>query len=407
MNRRGVRVLLVLVAFLTGILAAPALAEVTRGDVEDAREALRQVRERLADEVAAYEAAVSEEAALLDTLARLRVQLTARERELVLARGAARERAAEMYMSAGSTGPVTGTREDVERLPTRHVYLESVSQTDREVVNRLEMARRDFEQQRTLVEQAVGAQEDMRLEMERLVTLIYGELEDANAEYQTVRAEWDAQEAERLRLEQEAQELREFLATSTTTTTRPPTTTTRPGPTTTGPGPTTTSTTATTTTTAAPTSTAPAATTSTTATTTTTLPAAPPGTRVCPVDGATTFTDSWGDPRPGGRTHTGVDMLAAEGTPLVAIEAGVILSPGWHSAGGLGLYIRGESGDIWYYAHLSAFVSGLTGGIRVAAGQLVGYVGHTGNASTPHLHLGWQPGGGAYQNAYPVVAGLC
>lgn len=400
MNRRGLRALLVLVAFLTGVLAAPALAEVTRGDVEDAREALRQVRERLADEVADYEAAVSEEAALLDTLDRLRVQLTARERELVLARGAARERAAEMYMTAGGTGPVTGTRDDVERLPTRHVYLESVSQTDREVVNRLEMARRDFEQQRTLVEQAVVAQEVMRLEMERLVTLIYGELEDANAEYQAVRAEWDAQEAERLRLEQEARELREFLATSTTTTTLPPTTTTRPGPTTTRPN-------ATTTTTAAPTSTAPAATTSTAPATTTTLPAAPPGTRVCPVDGATTFTDSWGDPRPGGRTHTGVDMLAAEGTRLVAIEAGVIWNPGWHSAGGLGLYIRGESGDIWYYAHLSAYVSGLTGGMRVAAGQLVGYVGHTGNASTPHLHLGWQPGGGAYQNPYPVVAGLC
>jgi murein DD-endopeptidase MepM/ murein hydrolase activator NlpD len=100
-------------------------------------------------------------------------------------------------------------------------------------------------------------------------------------------------------------------------------------------------------------------------------------------------------------------MLAAEGTPLVAIEAGVIWSPGWHSAGGLGLYIRADSGDIWYYAHLSAYVTGLAGGLRVQAGQLVGYVGHTGNASTPHLHIGWQPGGGSYQNPYPVVRGLC
>jgi murein DD-endopeptidase MepM/ murein hydrolase activator NlpD len=399
MKRRGWRALVVCVALLTGALAAPALAEVTRGDVEDAREALRQVRERLADEVAAYEAAVAEEAALLDTLDRLRVQLTARERELVLARSSARERAAEMYMTAGGTGPVTGTREDVERLPTRNVYLESVSQTDREVVNRLEMARRDFEQQRTLVERAVADQEVARIEMERLVTLIYGELEAANQDYQTERAEWDAQEMERLRLEREARELREFLATSTTTTTRPPTTTTRPRPPT--PPPT------------APTTRRPRRPrphprhASSAATTTTTVPALPAGTRVCPVDGATTFTDTWGDPRPGGRTHTGVDMLAAEGTPLVAIESGLIWSPGWSSSGGLGLYIRGDSGDTWYYAHLSAYVTGLAGGMRVGAGQRVGYVGHTGNASTPHLHLAWQPGGGPYQNPYPVVSGLC
>lgn len=100
-------------------------------------------------------------------------------------------------------------------------------------------------------------------------------------------------------------------------------------------------------------------------------------------------------------------MLAAEGTPLTAIESGIISSPGWHSEGGLGLYIRGDSGDTWYYAHLSSFVTGLVGGLRVEAGQRLGYVGHTGNASTPHLHLGWQPGGGAYQNPFPVVDGLC
>ena len=133
----------------------------------------------------------------------------------------------------------------------------------------------------------------------------------------------------------------------------------------------------------------------------------PAGSQTCPVDGATTFTDSWGDPRPGGRTHSGTDLLAAEGTPLVAIESGTITSLGWHSSGGLGLYLRGDSGDTWYYAHLSSFIAGLVGGMRVGVGQRIGFVGHTGNASTPHLHLGWQPGGGAYQNPYPIVAALC
>jgi len=378
--------------------AAPALADVTQGDLEEAREQVRRVTERLADEVASYDAAVSQEAALLDRLDQLLVEMTARERDLVLARRAARDRAAEMYMVAGTSGPPAGTSSDVERLPTRYVYLEAVSQTDRDVVNRLEMARRDFEQQRELVEEAVADQESLRVEMEGLVAYIYGELDAANEEYQAVREEWAAQEAERLRREQEERERQEFLATSTTATTtiRAATTTTRPTTTTSPTLPA-----ATTTTTPGP------STTAADPTTTTTFPPAPSGTRVCPVDGATSFTDSWGDPRPGGRTHTGTDMLAAEGTPLVAIEAGAIWNPGWHSAGGLGLYLKGDSGDSWYYAHLSAFVTGLVAGMRVEAGQRVGYVGHTGNASTPHLHLGWQPGGGAYQNPYPVVSGLC
>ena len=141
-------------------------------------------------------------------------------------------------------------------------------------------------------------------------------------------------------------------------------------------------------------------------TTTTTLPSRP-GVRVCPVDGATTFRDSWGEARPGGRGHAGVDMMAAMGHPLVAIEDGYIWSPNWHYAGGNGLYIDGDSGDRWYYAHMQGYAPGIRDGLRVAAGQLVGYVGETGNAASPHLHLGWLPGGVYYENPYPVVAAIC
>ena len=396
-----------IVVFLLVAWSLPAAAEVTRGDLDDAREEVRRVTQRLVDEVAAYEAALAEEAGLLDALDRLRVELTARERDLVVARRSARERAAEMYMAMGQASPGSVSGDDVARLPTRNLYLSSVSETDRDVLNRLDVARRDFEQQRTMVEEAVAGQEALRIEMERLVVLIYEELEAVNTRYQQVVAEWIAQEAERVRREAEARELREFLATSTTTTTTPPpttippTTTTRPIP-----EPTTSTTTTTTTSTLATTTTV--IDTSEITVVTTTIPNdSPAGAQTCPVDGATTFIDSWGDPRPGGRTHSGTDLLAAEGTPLVAIESGTITSLGWHSSGGLGLYLRGDSGDTWYYAHLSAFVAGLVGGMRVGVGQRVGFVGHTGNAATPHLHLGWQPGGGAYQNPYPILAALC
>ena len=128
---------------------------------------------------------------------------------------------------------------------------------------------------------------------------------------------------------------------------------------------------------------------------------------VCPVDGATTFRDSWGEPRPGGRSHSGVDMIAALGTPLVAIESGVLTNLGWHYAGGIGLYVDGDSGDQWYYCHLSAYAAGMAAGTRVVAGQVIGYVGETGNAAGPHLHLAHILPSGQYVNPYPVVASLC
>ena len=387
----------VMALVLSLVAAVPAAAgDVTEEDVTAAREELREVQARLEDQVERYDAAVAEEAVLHDRLENLLIGLSARERELVLARRTARDRAAEMYMSAGAAS-TSALTDDVSSLPARYVYLESVSQTDRDLVNRLETSRRDYEQQRALVDEAAQQQTALRQEMEELLGEIYSALETANAEYQQVKDSWEAQEAERLRLEDEERRRREFLATSTTTTIPPPTTTTAAGvPGTTQPPVTTTTQ-------------APATTTTAPLTTTTSTPASsqPPGTMVCPVDGATTFTDSWGAPRPGGRFHHGVDMLAAHGTPLVAIEAGFIWSPNWHTDGGLGLYIRGDSGDIWYYAHLSSYVAGLVDGLRVEVGQGVGFVGSTGNAAVPHLHLGWQPDGGAYANPYPVVKGLC
>jgi murein DD-endopeptidase MepM/ murein hydrolase activator NlpD len=403
-----------IVAVLVLVGAWPAFAEITPADLDEARAEIRAVAATLEERVAAYDAAVAREAELRDQLDGLVVSLAARERELVAARRAARDRAADMYMSAGADASKAAIVSDEEmgQYPARYAYLESVSQTDREVVVRLEVARRDFEQQRAAVDGAIEEQELLRAEMDTLVESIYGELERVNADYQELRAEYEAQEEER--------RLRElFFATSTTTTTTTIVVVTAP-PTTAAPA-----TTAATTTTTAPstdpttTTTAPAGgggaggeTTTTTApptTTTTTAPPAPaPSGRACPVDGAVTFRDSWGEPRSGGRTHKGVDMMAARWTPLVAIEAGTIYQVSWHSAGGLGVYLRGVSGGTWYYAHNEATASGISPGVRVEAGQLIAYVGSSGNASTPHVHFGWQPQSNwVYANPYPIVNELC
>jgi len=391
-----------LAALLSILWLAPlASADVTPQDVEEARQKLREVAAALEGQVALYEAAVVREVELANRLEGLITDLTGGERALVLAKREARERIAGMYMAAGAGG--TGALvaiDDLGRIPTMFAYLESVRETDVDVVNRLEAARRDYEQRRGMVDLALAEQAVVRTEMELLLNGIYEDLGAADAEYRSVVDEWERQEAARIAREEEERRRQEFLATSTTTTTTtiaPSTTTTAAGTTTTvGGGSTTT--------------TDPGSTTTTTnpgGTTTTTVASNPPSRRVCPVDGATTFRDSWGEPRPGGRGHSGVDMMAPTGTRLVAIESGVIYSPSWHSAGGLGLYVLGDSGDTWYYAHLNGYVNGLTAGMRVDAGQRIGFVGSSGNASVPHLHLGWQPGAGAYKNPYSVVKVLC
>ena len=127
-------------------------------------------------------------------------------------------------------------------------------------------------------------------------------------------------------------------------------------------------------------------------------------------DGRPVFVTSGYGPRSGGMTgfHKGVDMFAATGTPLVAVETGGIYLLGRHSRGGIQIYLLGASGDMHYYAHLDRYAAGLTAGQRVSAGETIGYVGSTGNATAPHLHYQWRPNGyDDWQNPYPLVNKLC
>jgi peptidoglycan LD-endopeptidase LytH len=123
----------------------------------------------------------------------------------------------------------------------------------------------------------------------------------------------------------------------------------------------------------------------------------------CPVDGPRSFADTWGAARSGGRSHEGVDIMAPAGTPLVAMEAGRV-EFNTNTLGGNTLRLYGNSGTRYYYAHLSAW----EGSNRtVAKGEVIGYVGMTGNTSANHLHLQVHPGGGAAVNPYPFARAAC
>jgi len=111
-----------------------------------------------------------------------------------------------------------------------------------------------------------------------------------------------------------------------------------------------------------------------------------------PVVGVTArnLNDSWHDPREGGRVHKGIDIFAPRGTEVIAVADGIVSYIGDQKLGGHCIWLTTENGASFYYAHLDRWAPGLYEGMEVQAGDLVGFVGNTGNArNTPsHLHFG-------------------
>lgn len=99
---------------------------------------------------------------------------------------------------------------------------------------------------------------------------------------------------------------------------------------------------------------------------------------------------SYNDSRSGQRQHEAIDILAPTGTPVVAVEDGTIAKLFSSKAGGLTIY-QFDPGQqySYYYAHLDRYADGLKEGAKVHRGQVLGYVGVSGNApkNTPHLHF--------------------
>ncbi|MEX0863490.1 MAG: M23 family metallopeptidase [Acidimicrobiia bacterium] len=133
------------------------------------------------------------------------------------------------------------------------------------------------------------------------------------------------------------------------------------------------------------------------------------GSFICPfTPGRTSFINSWGFPRSGGRRHKGTDLFAAWNEPMYAVASGVV-HIGNSGLGGKTIWLTGGNGVAFYYAHLSDW--NVSSGQRVNQGQTIGFNGDSGNASggAPHLHFEIHPGGRGSPavNPYPTLVLYC
>lgn len=365
------------------LLALPAAAQVTQDDLAEALEAMDELRgeaQALAD---AYEAAYARDLALQSDIEQLESVIASRNIEIRQLRGRAQDRAVEMYIDAAGVGLATVFNSaNPNEVDARSEYLGDLSQADRALFTGLAALSVQLNSEKDRLDLAREEQAASLAQLEAVAAELNARLSAAQESYDALYEQYLEEERARLaelerqrrlaeeRARREAEEAAR-LATSTTTG-------------------------ATTTTTAAP------------ADDEDDVPVEA-GNRTCPIDGFTSFTDSWGAPRSGGRWHQGVDMLAARGTPVVAVEDGTIERMGNSTLGGITVWLRTSTGDEFYYAHLDSWAAGLSEGQSVTVGQKIGEVGTSGNAPPhiPHLHWQYHPGGGGAVNPTPLARALC
>jgi murein DD-endopeptidase MepM/ murein hydrolase activator NlpD len=390
--------LIALAAVVAGVslIALPGVAQVTDADIARAEADLATLREELAELNQAWENAVAKKVTIETSVEQqsqrlLETTLLVSELELE-----AEDRAAEMYMDAAVTGFSSFLAPgSLDGAGAGLGYLDEVADSDRQLLTELEAQNDSLERQQAELSEATGLLDDAADELDSSVNTIIVKLEEAQEKYDYLvrrQAEEEAarraaEEAARRAAEEAARKAAEEAAAAAAATS-----TTVAGSS------------------GGSTDTTTGGTTETTTPPTTTVPPAPAtGGKTCPINGATSFSDSWGAPRSGGRYHKGTDMLAARGAHVVAIETGTISRLSTSSLGGISIYFRGDSGAYYYYAHLDGYAAGISSGQRVTVGTLLGYNGSTGNAPAhvPHVHFQYAANGSTWINPYPMLAELC
>ncbi|HYH79127.1 MAG TPA: M23 family metallopeptidase [Longimicrobium sp.] len=142
-----------------------------------------------------------------------------------------------------------------------------------------------------------------------------------------------------------------------------------------------------------------------------------PGRLMVPVQGvgASRLVDTYNQARGQGRVHDAIDIMAPRGTPVMAAADGVVLKLFQSARGGITLYeLAPDRRTIYYYAHLDRYAAGIGEGRALRRGDVIGYVGDTGNSGTGNYHLHFEVStttdpkrywAGTPQNPYPLLVG--
>lgn len=380
----------ILSGLLVVALAAPAFAQVTDEDIDRARQEVNRLTAETAELGQQVIDAYGRQAALDAEIANLQQSIEFAQIEIAETEARVEQLAVELYMgsTSGTTLSVLFSATNQE-YPAGMEYLREASGVDDAAVNQLRVIRDELDTQTQRLGDALDEQETLAADLEQMAGELQSDLVTAQQVYDDLVAQQQREEEERRRREEE-QRRREAEAAAAAA-----------------------AATSTTTASSADDSGDEGGTTDTTSppdTTTTTSPPPPTSSSggACPVAGAVSFTDTWGAPRSGGRSHKGVDMIAARGVPIVAVYSGSVYRTSNSSLGGLSVYFVSDAGDLYYYAHLDGF-GDINPGEQVPAGYVLGYNGSTGNAPDylPHLHFEYHPGGGSAVNPYPLVRDLC
>ena len=333
------------------IVAFPANAD-TSSQLDTAKQEAAAAQAELDRVAASWQEAEARLAVAQDAAAAARARIAELEGRLANVQVRLNERAAALYMSGGDpTVMALITSGSVEDVADRLQFADAVAQRDADLATAV----------------SVQAQE-LAWERERLAAAV----SDGQAAVAQLQTQSDAIRAKVTDLQSRVSALHEQLAAEQAAATTPPT-----GGDTSG-GPT---------------------------------GGSPPITGsgwllTCPVNGPTSFTDSFGDPRPGGRSHEGIDLIAAFGTPVVAVHSGTVHRTS-SSTGGYGTVIFHDGTADWtFYTHFSSY-AGPSDGSHVSAGEAIGLVGATGDTTVNHLHFEYHPGGGAAVDPYAALLGVC
>jgi murein DD-endopeptidase MepM/ murein hydrolase activator NlpD len=333
-----------------GILTAPAGAD-TKAELAAAEEELARVEREANEATARYEEAHSALERTREEIAATRASLEDASKRITTLEKDLNQRASEAYqMGTTSTFELLLEAQDFSEFSDRLVYLDRLAQDDADLATRVAVLSEELRRHRENMARLQQEQSAAFEKAEREKEIIYDRL----AKAQSIREQLEEQlEAEQLA----AQRLAEAQAAASGG----------------GGG-------------------APGSIGTVTGS----------GLQACPAPG-TSFGDSFGAPRSGGRSHAGVDMMGNYGQPVYAALPGTV-SHSSSSLGGNQAYVHSAGGTYTFYAHLQGF-SDASG--SVAAGTLIGYIGDTGNATgTPHLHFEYHPNG-SLVNPTPYVSAVC